>query len=173
MNEDRMDEQSLWSRTLQEAAIQRQRHLTGEHLLSRDGTTEELTSMGLMRWYLHPNLENSSTNSLYVHELEIPVGSWSGKLQCQGGVIHFVLDGVGRTTVDGISHSWAPDDVIALPIRESGIVYQHLNTGEVPVRLLVVSPNLDSALGPEGGVEMEVLEVCPEYAKRVSESESR
>jgi hypothetical protein len=75
----------------------------------------------------------------------------------------FVLDGQGHTVVDGVTHSWQHEDVIALPIRERGITYQHVNTGGTTARLLVVWPNLDSALGPEGGVEMAVLEDSPDF----------
>jgi len=155
---------TLWDQTLAAAAAERERHLTGANLLTRDGTTAELNAMGFMRWYLHPDLDGPSTRSLYVHELEIPAGSSSGRLQTQGGILHFVLEGTGRTLVEGVGHQWEKDDVIAIPIRELGVTYQHVNTGDGPARLLVVWPNLDSALGPEGGVELKVVEPSPDYA---------
>lgn len=155
--------ENMWDRTLAAAARERERHLNGADLLSRDTATAELNRMGFMRWYLHPDLDGPSTSSLYVHELEIPEGSRTGRLQCQGGIIHFVLEGSGYTTVDGTDHQWGHEDVIALPIKEYGVTYQHVNTGNGVARLLVVWPNLDSALGPEGGVELTVLEDSPDF----------
>jgi hypothetical protein len=155
--------ETFLDRTLRDAATERERHLTGAHLLTREDATPELNRMGFMRWYLHPDLEGPSTRSLYVHELEIPPESRTGQMRCQGGIIHFVLDGHGQTVIDGVAHSWQHEDVIALPIRERGITYQHVNTGRTAARLLVVWPNLDSALGPEGGVEMAVLEDSPDF----------
>lgn len=153
----------LFEHWLAEAVRIREQHQAGASLLTRDGATPELTRMGAMRWYLHPALTGTSTQSLYVHELTLPAGSRSGRMRVQGGIIHFVLEGSGHTVVDGRSHSWEADDVIALPIREAGVVYQHVNDGDAAARLLVVWPNLDSALGPEAGVELTVLEDCPEY----------
>ena len=54
-------------------------------------------------------------------------------------------------------------NVFAIPIKESGVTYQHFNTGVGPTRMLVSWANLDSAISPEGGVAMEVLEPCPEW----------
>lgn len=155
---------TLFERTLSDAAAERGRRLAGQNLLTRDGATLETNPMGIMRWYLHPELDAPSTKSLYCHELEIPVGSKTGRLQCQGGVLHYVLDGEGYTDLDGVHHHWSAGDVIAIPIKELGVAYQHFNTGAATVRLLVVRPNFDSALGPEAGVEMTMLEDSPDFA---------
>ena len=155
---------TLFERTLAEATAERHRRQAGANLLTRESATFETNPMGLMRWYLHPDLEGPSTRSLYCHELEVPAGSRSGRLQCQGGVLHYVLEGEGYTDLDGVRHPWEAGDVIAIPIKERGVSYCHVNTGPGPARLLVVMPNLDSALGPEAGVELAVLEQCPEFA---------
>ncbi|HEX7105322.1 MAG TPA: cupin domain-containing protein [Acidothermaceae bacterium] len=154
---------TLFENTVRAAATERARRLAGANLLTRDGATLETNPMGIMRWYLHPDLDGPSTRSLYCHELEIPVGSRTGRLQCQGGTLHYVLEGSGCTDLDGVRHEWCAGDVIAIPIKESGVTYQHLNTGDDVVRMLVVNPNLDSALGPEAGVELKVLEESPDF----------
>jgi len=154
---------SLFENTLMEAGDERARRLAGQNLLTRDGATYEINAMGIMRWYLHPDLDGPSTKSLYCHELEIPAGSKTGRLQCQGGVLHYVLEGQGYTDLDGVRHEWCAGDVIAIPIKELGVTYQHINTGAEAVRMLVVRPNFDSALGPEAGVEMKMLEESPDY----------
>lgn len=156
-------EPTLFERTLSDAAAERARRLAGQSLLTREGAKLETNPMGIMRWYLHPELEGASTKSLYCHELEIPAGSKTGRLRCQGGVLHYVLDGAGYTDLDGVRHEWCAGDVIAIPIKELGVAYQHFNTGPEAVRMLVVRPNFDSALGPEAGVEMTMLEDSPEF----------
>lgn len=149
---------ALFEKTLADAAIQRERSIRGKKLIGYDETFAESTAMGHLRWYLHPELFEATTRSLYLHELEIPAGGRSARLQTQGGHMHYVLAGRGHTVLEGSSHDWEAGDVIAIPIRESGVSYQHVNDGDEPARLLVVWPNLDSALGPEAGVEMRVLE---------------
>ncbi len=149
---------ALFEKTLADAALQRQRSIRGKKLVGYDETVAEDTAMGRMRWYLHPDLFDTTTRSLYMHELEIEPGGHSGRLRTQGGQLHYVLAGIGHTELDGSRHDWEPGDVIAIPILENGVVYRHVNDGPEAARLLVVWPNLDSALGPEAGVEMCVLE---------------
>ena len=156
---------TLFEKTLADAGAERERRRAGASLLTREATTFETNPMGIMRWYLHPALEGTSTQSLYCHELEIPAGSRTGRLQCQGGILHYVLEGEGYTDLDGVQHTWTTGDVIAIPIKEHGVTYQHVSTGAQPARMLVVWPNLDSALGPEAGVEMSVVEYSPDFAR--------
>ena len=158
-----MPEPTLYDLTFAESRAERDRRAKARNLIGREDCEPELNRMGTMRWYLHPHLETPSTRALYFHELEIPQGSNSGKLYCQGGIIHFVMVGSGHTVLDGRAHEWEEGDVIAIPIRESGATYQHFNTGVGPTRMLVCWANLDSAISPEGGVAMEVLEACPEW----------
>jgi gentisate 1,2-dioxygenase len=154
---------ALFEKTLADAALQRQRSVRGKTLVSYDETVAEDTAMGPMRWYLHPDLFDATTRSLYFHELTIAPGEHSGRLQTQGGYLHYVLTGSGYTELDGTRHEWEAGDVIAIPIRENGVTYQHVNNGPSEARMLVVWPNLDSALGPEAGVELRVLEPASGY----------
>lgn len=154
---------ALFEKTLADAAIQRLRSVEGAKLVSREEATAEFTAMGMMRWYLHPDLYGPTTRSLYFHELSVEAGERSGRIQSQGGQIHYVLTGAGYTDLDGARHDWEAGDVIAIPTREMGVTYQHFNNGHEEARILVVWPNLDSALGPEGGVEMRILEPASAY----------
>jgi gentisate 1,2-dioxygenase len=95
---------------------------------------------------------------------EIPPGSRSGRQQCQGNVVMHVLEGHGYTTIDGVPHSWVAGDVINLPVREEGIIYQHFNGDRERRALLVVcEPNLTDAIGVDKGCGFEELEPAPEY----------
>ncbi len=163
LNDQTLNDQTLYDITFAESRDERDRRSKARNLIGREDCEPELNRMGTMRWYLHPHLETPSTRALYFHELEIGQGSNSGKLYCQGGIIHFVMAGSGHTVLDGRAHEWEEGDVIAVPIKESGVTYQHFNTGVGPTRMLVCWANLDSAISPEGGVAMEVLEPCPEW----------
>jgi hypothetical protein len=155
---------SLFDQYVAHAERDRRRAIDGMKLVTIDDATEELNPIGHVWWYLHTDLTAPTTSSLYFYDLEILPGSRSGKVQCQGGVIHFVRSGTGHTVVDGEAHEWEPGDVIGIPLKEDGATYQHFNTGAGPARMLVAWPNLDSALGAEGGVAFTVLEPCPEFA---------
>ena len=120
--------ETLYDLTFAESRAERDRRAKARNLIGREDCDPELNRMGTMRWYLHPHLDTPSTRALYFHELEIPQGSNSGKLYCQGGMIHFVLIGSGHTVLDGRAHEWEEGDVIAIPIRESGATYQHFNS---------------------------------------------
>ena len=149
---------ALFEKTLADAALQRQRSIRGKKLIGYDETVAEDTAMGHLRWYLHPDLFDATTRSLYFHELSLRPGEHSGSLQTQGGHLHYVLAGSGYTELDGARHDWEAGDVIAIPIRENGVIYRHVNDGDTEARMLVVWPNLDSAVGPEAGVALQVLE---------------
>jgi hypothetical protein len=157
-------EPALWDSYTARADEERARVQQGINLITRDGCPAELTPLGLLRWYLNPDLDGPTVRSLYRFELEIPAGSRSGKWFHQGGVIHYVLEGEGHTVLDDVQHEWEVDDVIAIPTRINGVAFQHVNTGPGPVRLLITLANYDSALGAAGGVHMQMLEPCPEYA---------
>jgi hypothetical protein len=148
---------------MERASAERTRRGAAKNVVTRGELPVETTPFGSLRWYLNPSLPGISTQALYFCELEIPVGSRSGKLRHQGGIIQLVAAGRGYTEFDGRRHEWDTNDVIALPIRPEGIVFQHFNAGEKPVRMIVSWPNLDSATGPEMGVALEVLEMSPDY----------
>jgi hypothetical protein len=152
---------SLFDGIIERARTERRRREAGRDLISRDECPVDVSSFGELRWYVHPELELPSTRALYFCELEIPPGSRTGKLFSQGGQVHFVLQGRGHTVVDGNKHEWEAEDVIAIPVREDGIAFQHFSEGDSLVRMVLAWPNLDSALGPEGGVAMDVLEPAP------------
>jgi hypothetical protein len=156
-------EGSLFSKWLAEAERERERKSNASNVIGRDSRPAELTEFGLLRWYLHPALEDTSVRSFYFFELEIPPRSRSGKLHHQGNIVHFVAQGSGYTVLDGTAHEWERHDVIALPPMPTGYAVQHFNTGEEPVRLVIAIPNLDSALGPELGVRLEIDDPAPEY----------
>jgi quercetin dioxygenase-like cupin family protein len=154
---------TLWEQMVTSGRLERERKAQGSSVMERDKLPTELTPFGLLRWYLHPQLTEPNTRAIYFCELEIPPGSRSGRIRHQGGIVHFVVEGEGYTDLDGEMHEWERRDVIALPPRPRGVVFQHVNTGPGPVRLVFAFPNFDSALGSEMGVALEVLTPAPEF----------
>jgi hypothetical protein len=154
---------TLWDSLIDRGVAAHERRDRSHNVVTRKGLRVESTPFGLLRWYLNPDLDGPSTQALYFCELEIPPGERSGKLRHQGGIINLVVAGSGYTEFDGRLHDWARRDVIALPIRPQGIVFQHVNNGTTPARLIVSWPNLDSGLGPAMGVHMEILAPAGDY----------
>ncbi|HLQ36004.1 MAG TPA: cupin domain-containing protein [Chloroflexota bacterium] len=127
----------------------------------------ELNRHGKMRWYLHPSLANIALRTLMFHEQQIPPGSRSGRQKCPGGKVFYVLEGKGHTVVDGVRHDWKAGDLINLPVREEGLIYQHFNGDpNESVRLIGCEPNLVDALSVDRGCGFEELELAPERLQR-------
>lgn len=159
-------EGTLWGALTRRAVDEREAVAAGRSTVDRASLEPEVTPFGVLRWYLHGDLMEPVTRSLYVCELEIPRGSRSGRLRHQGGIVHLVVEGRGYTIFDGAEHAWEKGDVIAIPTRPDGMEFQHVNDGAGPVRMVMAWPNFDSALGPEAGVAMEVLDPAPEWVAR-------
>ena len=158
-----MADETLFDNILRRAKEERGRAASGITTVRRSDLEPEMTPFGKLRWYLHNDLHEPTTRALYFCELEIPPGSRSGLLQHQGGIIHLVVEGSGYTRFDDEDHRWEKRDTIAIPIRPQGVQFQHVNDGTGPARMVITWPNFDSALGPEAGVAMEVLEPAPEW----------
>lgn len=158
----RVDE-TLWDSIVRRATTQRERTKRGRSTVRRADLPVEVTPFGRLRWYLHHELKEQASQALYLCELEIPEASRSGRIRHQGGIVCLVVEGSGYTNLDGVDHAWEKRDVIGLPVRPKGVVFQHVNNGVGPVRMIIAWPNLDSAIGPEGGVHLEVVEPAPEY----------
>jgi len=117
---------------------------------------------GLVKWYMHPMLNDTCSNALIVYTHEIPPRSRSGKQKLQGGILVYVLEGEGYTMLDNDKHEWFRGDMVNIPQRDKGITVQHFNSSDYPVRLLSVQPNLIDCLGVDRGAGFEQLEDAPE-----------
>lgn len=128
----------------------------------------ESNPQGLMRWYMHPAMEDVAMKSMNIFVQEILPDSYSGKQKVQGGIVIYVWQGKkGYTIMDGIRYDWEKDDVIQIPSRPDGVVFQHFNTdSEEMVKLLTVEANLIEALGVDRGAGFEQLQNAPTYKKK-------
>lgn len=124
----------------------------------------EVNRHGTMRWYLHPQIEDTAHQSCLIYEQRLDGGGRSGRQLHQGGAVVFFLDGQGHTVIDGETYEWVRGDVLQLPTREEGVVFQHFNDDpDAPARLLFVEANLVEALGVDRGSGFEQLMDAPEY----------
>ncbi len=127
---------------------------------------QENSAMGLLRWYMHPAMQNNCLQTMNFYEQELPPGSRSGRLQFQGGQVMFILEGEGYTLVDGVKHPWAANDVLNLPLRRDGIVVQHFNgLTDKPAKFVVVEPNLFQTATVDRGAGFNLIEASPDYVK--------
>lgn len=124
----------------------------------------ERNRMGLYRWYIHPTLRNLASRHVLFWTHEIPPGSRSGKQKHQGGRVHYVAAGRGYTILDDKRYDWESGDVILLPVKAGGCVFQHFNAdARSPVKLVVAEPNWTGILGPDLAAGFEQLENSPHY----------
>jgi len=131
----------------------------------------EINRQGIMRWYLHPIMEDTVINPFIFYVQEIPPGSRSGRVKTQGSQIFYIWEGKGYTVMDGVKHYWEAGDVVQIPLRPMGVIYQHFN-GDLknPARVISVEANTVGALGMDRGCGFEQLENCPEYENEKSKS---
>lgn len=161
--------QKLATRNLYDELIQlrdqeRERRKRSLFVVEGDGLPWETNPQGKMKWYLHPAIDDTVIQNLIVYLQEIPPGSFSGKLKCQGGVVVYVVEGKGHTVIDEVSYSWETEDVVQLPIRPNGIVFQHFNDDpNQAAQLLCAEPNLVPVLGVDRGSGFEQLSSAPEF----------
>ena len=124
----------------------------------------EINPQGLMRWYLHPDIHDTAIRTYFFYLQEIPPGSRSGKLRHPGEVIIYIKEGRGYTLLDGERYEWKARDLLTLPVRPDGVVFQHFNTDtEVTAKLAVCEPNVVDSLGVDRGGGLEQIEPCPEW----------
>lgn len=124
----------------------------------------EINPQGKMRWYMHPSIKDIGINTYLMFVQEIPGGSRSGRQRYQGGMVIHILEGRGYTLIDGVRHDWEAEDIVQLPLRPAGIVYQHFNSDpDKPVVFVACEPNYTDSLGVDRGSGFEQLEVAPEY----------
>ena len=125
----------------------------------------ETNFQGKMRWYMHPDIDDIVTRCMIIRLQEIPPGSRSGRVKFQGGQVIYIIKGKGYTVLDGVKHYWQGGDVVQLPLRPEGVIFQHFNEdSENPIQLIAVEPNVVDALGLDLGSEFKQIENCPEYA---------
>jgi len=162
--EKMLKQRNLFQELLQLRDTQRQRISESIFVVDGEDLPWEINQMGIMKWYLHPSIEDTAIHSLIFYMQKILPQSRSGRLRVQGGQVINIMEGTGYTTIDGEKLSWQEGDVLQIPLRWDGVVFQHFNSDPKRVAILVCAePNFVHSLGVDRGSGFEVLEAAPEW----------
>ncbi len=160
----KLAETNHWDEIIKLRDKQRAQMRDGIQVVKESELPLENSKQGLMRWYLHPAINDTCIKALMFFQQEIPPGSRSGRLKFQGGQVMMILEGEGYTLIDGVKHSWKKGDVLNLPLRADGIVVQHFNASKEHVaKFVAAEPNWVEGVTVDRGCGFEQLENAPEY----------
>lgn len=126
----RTREREAPQRTAYEQAIQTdkdyaERQMTGRIVVRQEDCPQELTRQGILRYYLGVQITDTPLHDwlAFTHE----VRTKSGKHRHQGGLVIYVISGIGYSVVDGERVNWKKGDLLLLPLRPDGVEHQHFN----------------------------------------------
>jgi quercetin dioxygenase-like cupin family protein len=121
---------------------------------------QHLTRQGRLRNYLGFNIPDTPLQEWVVFTHEIRTAS--GKHRHQGGLVIYVIEGVGYSVVDGERIDWAKGDLVLLPLRREGVEHQHFNSdpgGKPALWMAFIHRGLQDYLASE----ITQTAVSPEY----------
>ncbi|MBI4330790.1 MAG: cupin domain-containing protein [Chloroflexi bacterium] len=167
MTEQKNDATDLLDSLFRRRDVERERMKKSWKVVKGEALPAETNRMGIYRWYLHPAMQTCATRTMLFWSQEIPPGSHSGKQKHQGGRVHYIWEGRGYTIVDGVKHEWEEGDLVMLPLKPDGVVFQHFNTDpRNRALILAAEPNWYDIHGVDMGSGFEQLENAPEYKDR-------
>ena len=100
----------------------------GTILVKEDSRDWELCRQGVVKFYLVKDAYPENVLQdwfVFVHDIK----KQSGKHRHQGGLVLFVIEGIGATEVNGEMIEWEEGDCILLPLHPDGIEHVHFNRG--------------------------------------------
>jgi gentisate 1,2-dioxygenase len=157
--------QNLYDALMQMRDAQRQLRGPASCIRSGNELPWEVNAHGIMRWYLHPLFLYTALRNFNAYLQCLPPGSRSGLQRHPGDKVFFFLRGKGHTMIDGARHDWGAEDLLILPIRPEGVVYQHFNDDpSAPAFLFACEPNLAFIFDLDRGSSFEELEQAPEFS---------
>jgi len=164
---ERLAKAKLWDELLAMRDRQREKLKSAIQVVKGSTLPQEVSRQGLMRWYLHPAIDDTILSTLMFFEQEIPPGSRTGRYKFQGDQVIYILEGKGHTMIDGVKHPWTAGDVLNLPIRKQGIIVQHVNEDpNNPAKFVAAEPNFFACTTVDRGSGFEQIEDAPEYRRR-------
>ncbi len=89
----------------------------------------ELCPQGLIGWYLQPNDSSNACLQdwwVFIHDIR----GVSGRHRHQGGLVLFIIEGRGYSTMNGVRYDWEEGDMIIMPLLREGVEHQHFNLRE-------------------------------------------
>jgi len=165
---ERLAKTNYWDELLRLRDEDRERRKDGVVLVKGKEIPLETNKQGMMQWYMHPCIDDTVIKSMIIYVQEIPPGSRSGRVSFQGGQVIYAWKGRGHSILDDVKYNWQAGDIIQLPLRPSGVTYQHYNDDpEERAVLICVEADMVGALGVDRGSGFEQLELAPEYEAKM------
>lgn len=162
--EEMLGQRNLFQELLNLRDSQRQKASEAICVVDGDQQPWEINQLGIMKWLLHPMIEDTAIQSLIIYVQKVLPQSRSGRLRVQGGQVLYIMEGSGYTTIDGEKLAWQPGDILQIPLRWPGVEFQHFNDDpEHEAVLICAEPNYVHSLGVDRGSGFEVLEPAPEF----------
>jgi gentisate 1,2-dioxygenase len=162
---EELSKRNLFDELMELGEKQRQRS-KGMFVVKGSDIPVESNKHGLMQWYMHPNLTDVSLNTKLFYVQHIPPGSKSGRQQHPGGKIFYFWQGKGHTVMDGVKYEWVAGELLQLPLRRDGVIYQHFNdSDDEEALILAVEANFVEALGLDKGSRYAEIEDSPDFVK--------
>lgn len=139
-----------------------QRQLMGRIVVKMTDCVQQQSRQGLLRFYLDNSIKDTPLQTwiVFTHEIR----TQSGKHRHQGGLVIYVIDGVGYSVVDGERIDWSKGDLLLLPLRKGGVEHQHFNVDPAKPALWIAfihAPTREYLAS-----EMTQTEASPDYKQR-------
>lgn len=140
---------------------QRERDLNGKVLIKGSETPFENFRQGHLAWYMGGADTGTSlqNRAFFRHD----VRSQSGRHTHQGGLVIFVMEGNGHSTVNGQSVPWKKYDAVLLPIIPELCEHQHFN--DDPSKPAVWCAFIYEGLSHEYGNDVRQNTDSPDFSK--------
>ncbi|MBI2919044.1 MAG: hypothetical protein HYY01_13775 [Chloroflexi bacterium] len=156
----------LWEELFRMRDDQRQQLASARMVVRYEDLPWQQSRQGLLKWYLHPAIQDVGMRTMMVYVQELPPLGRSGKTSGQGGMAFYFWEGSGYTLVEsyGITqrYDWEAQDMLVLPVSPEPTTYQHFNgDSKQPARVLVATSNLTDSMGVDMGVGFEQIEDAP------------
>jgi gentisate 1,2-dioxygenase len=163
---DELSKRNLFDELMALGEKQRERS-KGMFVVKNSDIPIESNRHGLMQWYMHPNLTDVSLNTKLFYVQHIPANSRSGRQHHPGGKIFYFWQGRGHTIMDGEKYNWVAGELLQLPLRRDGVIYQHFNDSpDEEALILAVEANFVDALGLDKGSRYQQIEDSPDFVKK-------
>lgn len=123
----------------------------------------ELGPQGLIGWYLQPEgFANTCLQDwwVFIHDIR----GVSGRHRHQGGLVLFIIEGRGYSTMNGVRYDWEEGDMIIMPLLPEGVEHQHFNLREDGSSKWMAFIHLPT--WNEQGSEMVQSALDPEFVER-------
>jgi mannose-6-phosphate isomerase-like protein (cupin superfamily) len=123
----------------------------------------ELCPQGLIGWYLHPQVFTDRCLQdwwVFIHDIR----GVSGRHRHQGGLVLFIIEGQGYSTMNGVRYDWKAGDMVLMPLMPEGVEHQHFNlvSGKSSRWLAFIHEGTFN----EVGSELVQTAIDPEWAER-------